>query len=193
MYQVRVSRVLNHLYPDWFKGIGFDTLQAAARRGTYYHNIAKEYFLAKQFPDIHEFDEGQYADDYHIVESLKAWDAEKGVQPLMVEQTGSHQTLPYRGTPDLLCRITRGGSRFVGKIVLVDFKFTASVMEMNYVQVSAYWRMKEFRMAERAIILNINPLTGRRKQEEIAYRGNGYFSAFCQGLDDVINLRTGKD
>lgn len=191
---IRVSSVLSHLFPGAFDKISFSTLKIATERGSYYHALAAALMLSIQFPEAHPFNEEKYKDDYHIVRSIREWAQQYGVQPLLVEQRQIHKVLGYCGTPDLFalfhCPVF---PLWHQKKVLVDFKFTASIMEQNKIQVVAYSHLPKYSQADKIILLNINPYTGARNIHEVFRKGNGYWIRFCQGLSEMQNLLPHED
>jgi len=188
---VRVSRVLSHIYPDTFSSVPFDLLNDAAARGSHYHEIAKQIMLSRQFPAAHPFNPDDYQDDYHIVGSLMEWAEQYQVEPRMVEQTAAHRSLRYCGTPDLLCRFSCKQWKFLHKKkILIDFKFTAAVQEMNHMQLVAYWHLPIFDQADKAYICHIDPRTGAREMVQIFRHGNGHWQRFCQGYHELMHLQS---
>jgi len=183
---VRVSRVLSHIYPDAFSAVPFDLLKEAAARGSHYHEIAKQVMLSRQFPEAHPFELDDYRDDYHIVQSVQEWAEQYQVEPLMIEQTATHKSLKYCGTPDLLCRLMLKKR----EVILIDFKFTAAVQEMNHMQLVAYWHLPIFDQADKAYICHIDPRTGAREMVQIFRHGNGHWQRFCQGYHELMHLQS---
>jgi len=183
----RVSTVLAQLFPGSFDAVPFDVLQTAVERGNHIHEIAKLICLSMQFKEAYPFVEADFPEDSHIIRAIKGWLEKYDAMPLLVESRAVHETLQYAGTPDVLVKTGPKAIRFANKKVLVDWKATAQVLISNHIQLSAYWRLPDYREADHAIIVNINPLTGEITEYEVFKYGNGFFQLFCKGLQDVLN------
>lgn len=183
----RVSEVVGVCYPGQFDAVPYAVLKEAQERGTYYHNIAKELMLARQYPEAHPFDHDKYKDDYHIVAAVHIWAEKHGIQPIAVETSDVHPGLRYKGTPDLLAKATNKTSPYAGKVILPDFKFTAAIHPSNHMQVVAYSYLPAYKKAKVLLLVQINPRTGEFKEHQVYRFGNGYWMDFCGALGKLLN------
>ena len=183
----RVSEVVQFCYPGQFDAVPFAVLKMACERGTYYHKIASDMMLARQYPKTHKFKKKSFADDYHIVNGVEAWAESHGIQPLAVETSAVHPVMRYRGTPDLLAKATNPKSLYCGRIILFDFKFTASLFEANEMQIVAYSHLPGYIMADILMLVQINPYTGQIKEHRVYKIGGGHWMMFCMALQDILN------
>lgn len=189
-YFPRVSEIVKFCYPDQFAGVPFATLKSASERGTYYHQIASEMMMARQFPKMHKFKKKKYADDYHIVNGIQSWADLHGIQPLAVETSAVHPVMRYRGTPDLLAKATNPKSAYCGKVLLPDFKFVASIFPSNEMQVVAYSHLPGYDIAEILLLVQIDPYTGKFREHRVYKIGNGHWMEFCSALGKILNGET---
>ena len=185
-YFPRVSEVISFCYPGQFDAVPFSILQMACDRGTYYHNIAKEIMMSRQYPKIHKFKKKQYADDYHIVAGIQKWAEAHGIDPVAVEESAVHPVMRYRGTPDLLAMAMNPRSPYYGKLLLPDFKFTSSIFPSNEMQIVAYSNLPAYSEAQVLLLVQINPYTGTYKEHRVYKFGNGHWMEFCNALAKIL-------
>jgi len=179
---IRVSRVLQQIFPGSFDAVPVDSLKVAVDRGNKYHDLAKQICLSVQFPEAHPFSESDFPEDAHIIQAVRGWLAKHGAVPLLIETRLVNLNLNFSGTPDLVCRFRNGW------IVVVDFKFTAAIAEANRIQVVAYSKLVEQNFpVDRMMIVKIDPYHGEVTEEVVHKYGNGYWMTFLKGLQDVLN------
>lgn len=155
----RVSTVLRVL-DDSYADIPEAVLARAAERGEKLHRLCLSYLAslaglcAKPAAIPDEFNRAYLA--------FVQWVAENHVEPIAVEQEAVCSQHRYRGTPDALVLF---GAHKV--LAILDLKFTAAILRINRVQIQAYWRLDEYKTADRVMLLHINPTNGDLKPHKI--------------------------
>lgn len=148
-----VTKIIEPLSRELYKGISDSVLQNAADRGTAVHS-AIEFYLEYGIRDIRaEF--GPYLD------AFVDWASTKHPTVIGTEIRLYHSLLRYAGTCDLLCEIG-------GKLTLVDHKTTSAVNhKVCSVQLEAYAQALANAgiEVERKLILHLSK-TGRWREHE---------------------------
>lgn len=152
----RVSEILSIL-DNTYDAVPHRTLKTAAERGTALHALCTQHLasmigLCWKPAEI----EAEYSAAYL---GFLEWVEAKRVQPIVVEQQGINIDDGYTGTPDALVRYGDESAQ-----ILVDLKFTASIIRRNFVQVQAYGRLDAYRQATRWTLVHIDPLSGRWRE-----------------------------
>lgn len=166
----RVSTILRIL-SDAYSGVPQAALEKAAERGTQLHQLCLTYLVS--LDGVHDAPavEPVYEPAYR---AFVKWCDDNAVLVVAVEER-SHNTLcGYTGTPDALVIIK-------GEEVLIDLKFTASILRMNKVQIQAYWKLEHYKTAKRAMLIHIGPVTGEIKVHTIKKDQRDY-AAFLNAL-----------
>lgn len=150
----RVSEVLRVL-DDAYAGIPQSVLETAAARGERLHRLCLTYLACRkvwfehELPIVADDDQKAYA-------AFVKWCMDGNVEDVAIEEPSINTTHGYRGTPDALVI-------YQGEEVLIDLKFTASILRTNKVQVQAYRKLDHYKTAKKAILLHIHPVTGDLK------------------------------
>jgi hypothetical protein len=69
-----------------------------------------------------------------------------------------------------------------GEEVLIDLKFTASILRINKVQVQAYRKLDDYKTAKKAILLHFHPVTGNLKVHPVPNNPHDW-AAFLNALN----------
>ena len=153
--------------PDW-------NLRAAAERGEALHRLCLSYLASLgglcQAPTSIP---SEYQPAYN---SFVNWCSENYVVPIAIEQEGVNALNGFRGHPDAL--VLFGPDQI---LLLIDLKFTASILRINRVQVQAYCKLDLYKTAQRAILLHIHPITGEIRTYPIKHDPRDW-AAFLNAL-----------
>ena len=154
----RVTAILR-IMEDAYGDVPSDALQRAADRGTALHGICCQHLAAMmdlcQLPTIENPDyERHYA-------GFLEWVTKRSITPYLVEQLSVNEEEGYIGTPDALVQYG------TGELVVVDMKFTASIIRLNRVQIQAYHKLAGYTRAQKLILLHINPTSGEWEEIEV--------------------------
>lgn len=151
----RVSTILKILDSDTYAGVPQAVLHAAAERGIELHRLCLTYLAS--LDGIHRAPEVEpvYQPAY---QAFVRWctNGPYKVEPVAIEEPSENGRYGYRGTPDALILLD-------DMEVLIDLKFTASILRINKVQIQAYWRLDLYKTANRVLLIHIDPVTGDLK------------------------------
>lgn len=157
----RVTEVLRIL-DDSYAGVPQHAMEAAAERGELLHRLCLSYLASLdglcEAPSVDTIPT-EYRQAYL---AFAQWCTANQVEPVAVEQPSISTLHRFAGTPDAL--VLFGPHRL---LVIIDLKFTASILRTNKVQVQAYWRLDLYKDAARAMLLHISPLSGELKPHNI--------------------------
>lgn len=153
----RVSTILKILDGDVYASVPRAALEQAAERGTYLHRLCLTYLAS--LDGVHAALEVgiEYERAY---QAFVKWCTDNVVLVVAIEERSENVRHGYCGTPDALVILN-------GEEVLIDLKFTASIMRINKVQLQAYWTLDDYKTAKRALLLHIGPVTGELKVRTI--------------------------
>lgn len=156
----RVSTILRRIAPDAYAHVSDAVLAVAAARGRALHQLAcqKLASMAGLCEAPLEID-AEYVPCYL---GLCEWLTRNQVQPIFAEEQDTNETLGYTGTPD--AKVLYGAKHW---ICLPDFKFTASVLPINLIQLAAYWHLPAYADCHLAMIVHIHPVTGIPKEHRL--------------------------
>lgn len=118
-----VTKIMNPLSSEEYKGISRSVMENAANRGTVAHN-AIETYLKYGFEDVTEECAGYF-------DAFSKWFADMNPSVVGSEVRVYHKLLRYAGTADLLAYI---GS----DLALIDYKTTSKVNSFCGIQLEAY-------------------------------------------------------
>lgn len=167
----RVSTILKILDSDSYLGVPQAALEKAAERGTQLHRLCLTYLAS--LDGVHE--ELAVGPAYEpAYQAFVKWCADSKIQPVAIEEPSDNVRHGYRGTPDALVLMD-------DVEVLIDLKFTASIMRINKVQIQTYWRLDLYKTATRVLLIHINPITGDLKVHNIKNNPSDW-AAFLNAL-----------
>lgn len=166
----RVSTILRIL-EDSYSGVPQASLDRAAERGERLHKLCLTYLAS--LDGVHAAPEVE-PEDVPAYQAFVKWCDDNAVQVVAVEERSENTQHGYSGTPDALVIIK-------GEEILIDLKFTASILRINKVQLQAYWKLEHYRTAKRAQLIHIKPVTGELKVHSIAKHTADY-AAFLNAL-----------
>lgn len=166
----RVSTILRIL-EDSYSGVPQTSLDAAAERGTQLHRLCLTYLASLDGVHEAQIPTPHYEKPY---QAFVKWCTDNAVLVVAVEERSENTQFGFCGTPDALVIIK-------GEEVLIDLKFTASILRINKVQLRAYWKLEHYKTAKRAQLIHINPVTGDLKIHSIAKHTADY-AAFLNAL-----------
>ena len=153
----RVSRILRVL-DDAYAGVPQAAMDRAAERGEQLHRLCLTYLAS--LDGVHE--EPAVGPAYEpAYQAFVKWCTDNAVLVVAVEERSKNTQHGYTGTPDALVIVN-------GEEVLIDLKFTASILRINKVQIQAYWKLEHYKTAKRARLIHIGPVTGELKVHNIA-------------------------
>lgn len=137
------------------------------------HGWLPELTLPPRDPVVHP-DEQRWANVLCVaLAAFQQWTEEYQVEPIGIEQEAFSAAYGLVGHADLFCWITRG---FKKKKVVVDLKFTTSILETHRLQVRCYSRLDGLKEALYGMIWQCDRNTGTYKPEVVQ---------LTQCLDDV--------
>ena len=166
----RVSTILRVL-DDAYAGVPQAALDKAAERGTALHKLCLTYLAS--LDGVHEAPEVEPV--YELAyQAFVKWCNENALLVVAIEEQSQNTQFGFMGTPDALVIIN-------GEEVLIDLKFTASIMRINEVQIRAYWKLDHYKEAKRAQLIHIGPVTGELKVRNIR-RHSADWAAFLNAL-----------
>ena len=148
----RVSTILRIL-DDAYLGVPQEALDVAAARGSELHRLCEQYLDSLADLDEAPTPTPPYVNAY---EGFTSWCTLNGVIRMATEQPSVNGKYGYRGTPDALVILG-------GKCTVLEFKFTASILRINKVQIQAYRKLDLYHEATQSMLLHINPTTGETK------------------------------
>lgn len=108
------------------------------------------------------------------IQAFQEWVAKHDVEPIGIEQEVFSSAYGLVGHVDLVCWMT--GPSGVRQKVVVDLKFTASILETHRLQVRCYSRLDGLRDASYGLIWKCDRNTGQSTTETVP---------LTQSLDDV--------
>jgi hypothetical protein len=108
------------------------------------------------------------------VQAFQEWIERARVEPIGIEQEAFSKTYGLVGHVDLVCWVGDGKAR---RKLVVDLKFTSSVLESHRLQVRCYNRLDGLQDAAQGLIWQCDRNTGRWTTETIG---------LTQNLDDVM-------
>ena len=164
----RVSAILKIL-DDSYAGVPQAALAYAAERGERLHRLCLSYLAGMPLSDASTRDE-----DAPAFTSFVRWFRDHAVESIAVEETAMNVAHGYQGTPDALVLID-------GEEVLIDLKFTASILRINRVQIQAYRELDLYKTAKKAMVIHINPTTGTL-QVHVVKKSQRDLAAFLNAL-----------
>lgn len=167
----RVSTILKILDSDSYLGVPQAALEKAAERGTQLHQVCLTYLAS--LDGVHEAPavDIQYQRPY---QAFVKWCHDAAVLVVAIEERSTSKKYGFTGTPDALVIVR-------GEELLIDLKFTATVLRINRVQIQAYLRLDEYKTAKGAALLHINPVTGDMKVFNVKKNPSDW-AAFLNGL-----------
>ena len=166
----RVSTILRVL-DDAYQGVPQAALDKAAERGTQLHRLCLTYLAS--LDGVHE--EPAVGPAYEpAYTAFVKWCNDNAVLVVAVEERSQNTQFGFTGTPDALVIIQ-------GEEVLIDLKFTSSILRINEVQIRAYWKLDHYKEAKRAQLIHIGPVTGELKVRNIR-RHSADWAAFLNAL-----------
>lgn len=166
----RVSTILRIL-EDSYAGVPQAALDVAAERGTQLHRLCLTYLAS--LDGVHEAPEVSIAFE-RPYQAFVQWCTDHAVLVVAIEERSVSTRHGYCGTPDALVLIN-------GEEVLIDLKFTASILRINKVQIGAYWNLDLYKTAKRALLVHIGPVTGEMKVHPIKNNPSDW-AAFLNAL-----------
>lgn len=168
----RVSTILR-IMDDAYAGVPQAALAVASERGQTLHRLCLTYLAGRSVWFPHERPEvpGEFSLAYN---SFVQWCEREAVEDVAIEESSSSVKYGYCGTPDALVLIQ-------GEEVLIDLKFTASILKINKVQVQAYRKLDLYKTAKKAILLHIHPVTGALKAHPVPNNPHDW-AAFLNAL-----------
>lgn len=177
----RVSEVLAVLESP-YNGVPAPILKAAEERGTALHQLVCRHLasmldLCASPSEV----EDQYRDAYA---GFLDWVNVKLMRPILVEEVSANERYRYRGTPDALGY--HGPHQY---LTVVEFKFTAQLLRLNSTQVRAYWQLRDYAKARQAILVHIDPHTGKWEEKRV-YQDPRDWAGFLGALN-VVQWRRG--
>ena len=152
----RVSTILRIL-EDSYASVPQAAMDKAAARGEALHRLCLTYLAS--LDGVHGAPEVSIAFERPYQAFVK-WCTDHAVLVVAIEERSVSTRYGYCGTPDALVLIN-------GEEVLIDLKFTATILRINRVQLQAYRRLDEYRTAKKALLLHINPITGDLTQQTV--------------------------
>jgi hypothetical protein len=166
----RVSTILRIL-EDSYAGVPQAAMDAAAERGEALHRLCLSYLAS--LDGVHEapVPTPPYEKPY---QAFVQWCTANAVLVVAIEERSTNRKHGYTGAPDALIIIN-------GHEVLIDLKFTAAILRTNRVQLQAYWRLDDYKTAQRAMLVHINPISGELKQVTVKKDPRDW-SAFLNAL-----------
>ena len=149
----RVSTILRVL-DDAYAGVPQHALDVAAERGEALHRLCLSYLAS--LDGVHEapIPTPPYEKPYA---AFTRWCCVHAILAVAIEEPSVNTRHGYCGTPDALII-------YHGEEVLIDLKFTASILRINKVQVQAYRKLDIYKTAKKAMLLHIHPVTGDLSQ-----------------------------
>lgn len=153
----RVSTILRVL-DDAYAGVPQAALDRAAERGERLHRLCLTYLAS--LGGLCEKPRNIPLEYAEALQAFVKWCADSKIQPVAIEEPSENVRHGYRGTPDALVLMD-------DVEVLIDLKFTASILRINKVQIQAYWRLDLYKTAKRAQLIHIGPVTGELKVHTI--------------------------
>ena len=166
----RVSTILR-IMEDSYSGVPQAMMKAAAERGTQLHRVCLTYLAS--LDGVHEEPEVSIEFERPYRAFVK-WCHDHAVLVVAVEERSENTQFGYAGTPDALVILN-------GEEVLIDLKFTASILRINQVQIRAYWKLDHYRTAKKAMLVHIAPITGELKVHTIK-KHSADWAAFLNAL-----------
>ena len=166
----RVSTILRIL-DDAYAGVPQASMDRAADRGIALHALCLSYLAS--LDGVHEAPVPTPPHEKPY-QAFVQWVEANAVLAVAIEEASSNVKHGYRGTPDALIILK-------SEEVLIDLKFTASILRINRVQIQAYRRLDLYRTAKKAILLHINPVTGDLKQQTVPNNPHDW-AAFLNAL-----------
>lgn len=156
----RVTQICKRIAPDAYAHVSDAVLRVAQERGQALHQLACQKLasmdgLCEAPREIAE----EYVPGYL---GFCEWLTRNQVQPIFAEQQDANDILGYTGTPD--AKVRYGAKHW---ICLPDFKFTASVLPINLIQLAAYWHLPAYADSQLAMIVHIDPHTGIPKEHRL--------------------------
>jgi hypothetical protein len=155
---------------DAYAGVPQAVLDAAAERGEALHRLCLTYL--DSLDGVHEAPVP--TPPYELAyQSFVKWCIDNAILVVAIEERSENTQFGYAGTPDAVVILQ-------DEEVLIDLKFTASILRINKVQMMAYWKLDLYKTAKRAMLVHISPLTGELKVHPIAkhsYDWAGFLNA----------------
>jgi hypothetical protein len=166
----RVSTILRIL-EDSYAGVPQAAMEAAAERGEALHRLCLSYLAS--LDGVHEapVPTPPYEAAY---QAFVRWCELHAILAVAIEESSVSVKHGYRGTPDALII-------YRSEEMLIDLKFTASILPINHVQVQAYWHLDDYSTAKRSALLHIHPVTGDMKLHPIKQSPHDW-AAFLNAL-----------
>ena len=156
---------------DAYAGVPQYVMEKAAERGERLHRLCLTYLAS--LDGVHDAPEVE-PEDVPAYQSFVKWCDDNAVLVVAVEERSKNTQHGYTGTPDALVIVN-------GEEVLIDLKFTASILRINKVQIQAYWKLEHYKTAKRARLIHIGPVTGELKVHNIAKNPSDW-AAFLNAL-----------
>lgn len=166
----RVSTILR-IMDDAYSGVPQAALESAAERGVALHRLCLTYLAS--LDGVHEdpVPEPIYENAYR---AFTQWCRVHAILVVAIEEQSVNERHGYSGTPDALIL-------YQGEEVLIDLKFTASILKINKVQVQAYRKLDLYKTAKKALLLHIHPVTGALKVHPVPNNPHDW-AAFLNAL-----------
>ena len=155
----RVTEILKILSDD-YADVPQEALQRAQERVTALHGLCCQHLasMMELCPKPAEIDAEYVAGYLGFLEWVEARD----VRPHLVETDSVNEEDGYKGTPD--CLVQYGDDP---TLILPDFKFVATILRKNHLQVNAYRKMKAYREAKKGVLIHIDPYTGKWQEIQV--------------------------